>query len=480
MRETDPSYCQEIYPAYFGYESSTSELLIEHARSVGSPLADCLRSFPAEKMLEAFEGTGFEQDGVLSDFYEWLTSREAFIRFRSSARIKDNVSVEDVIQASQPLGFSHLLQAFVDGMRACPSFWQKITRQSVDIRNINFFAGNATPITLRWFYNSGPNGLYVGLHENFAGIMGMSFNISILSRSFAFEKDSSWLFGYLKTVEEIETFWSVIGLDKRLTTAPPAKPKNQEEAISTESCKDPHSIDGVLAFARLKGLKPRPWSWDRLKNYNGFDHEQRVKKWQALDLAVKMKLIPPASNQSCSVCGKSNDQGSISYHSEDYGSLAKQFPICKSCHMLVHQRNSKHAAWQNLVVNCGNGTKWFESLSAKNPDVAKAPVVQSRSQENNRISFPNFARFVREVDMLDDDLRPEFSKKVKSLLSKLDQAATDPDSLELIVEALGALFNRYLFEAEYEAFFNKLKKALSKNDVGNVKLIASMIEDVFA
>lgn len=77
-------------------------------------------------------------------------------------------------------------------------------------RNINFFKGSATPITLRWYYNSGQNGLYIGLHKQFEQILNVKKLPGALPEAFAYELDSSWLFGYLKTVEEIRSFWESI------------------------------------------------------------------------------------------------------------------------------------------------------------------------------------------------------------------------------------------------------------------------------
>lgn len=210
VRQRDPSYCSTIYPAYFGFEADTGDRLKAHAVKTNSPVADSLICFPAERMLRAFQDTGFEQERVLSDFHKWLTSREAFIRFRGKARQKSNMSIEDVIGASYPLRFGHLLNAFVRGMDRCTIVKRQINRHSVDIRNINFFKGMSTPITLRWYYNSGSNGLYVGLHENFEQILNVRLSKSALPVHFAHEKDVNWLFGYFKTEKEIESFWNGI------------------------------------------------------------------------------------------------------------------------------------------------------------------------------------------------------------------------------------------------------------------------------
>jgi len=210
ISKTDNSYCTLIYPAYFGYETDTAEALTELAKSRNSILNGRLITFPVPKMLAAFEGSGFEKNPILNDFHRWLKSREKFIGFRAAARRGVNVSIAEVIEASRPLGFGHLLAAFVSGMERCSRVNSQISKRSVDVRNINFFKGAATPITLRWYYNSSPNGLYIGFHKQFDKILNVNFSHRSLPPAFAFEADSEWLFGFLKTEEEISTFWSAI------------------------------------------------------------------------------------------------------------------------------------------------------------------------------------------------------------------------------------------------------------------------------
>ena len=109
-------------------------------------------------------------------------------------------------------------------------------------------------------------------------------------------------------------------------------------------------------------MTPKRWSGSRLLTYNGFDHDQRVRKWQALDLAIRMALEPPAENFPCSVCGVPPSPA-IAYHSEDYGSMSGHYPVCKSCHMRLHNRFRSPQRWREFVATVGNGSKWFERLA---------------------------------------------------------------------------------------------------------------------
>lgn len=122
------------------------------------------------------------------------------------------------------------------------------------------------------------------------------------------------------------------------------------------------TIDEVFELAAARGLKPRDWKWKPLKIYNGFTHEQRVCKWQAVDLLIRMGLKEPASALHCNICGKTSNEAALSYHSEDYSSLTGDYPLCKSCHFHIHGRFRTPSAWQDLIEKYGNGTHWFEQL----------------------------------------------------------------------------------------------------------------------
>lgn len=121
------------------------------------------------------------------------------------------------------------------------------------------------------------------------------------------------------------------------------------------------TIDDVFSAAAKHGLAIKRWGGSRLLTYNGFTHEQRVRKWQALDLAVRMGLEIPAEQLSCSVCGASPSPY-IAYHSEDYGAMSGHYPVCRSCHMKIHNRFKNPERWADFVAIMGNEKKWFEGL----------------------------------------------------------------------------------------------------------------------
>lgn len=128
------------------------------------------------------------------------------------------------------------------------------------------------------------------------------------------------------------------------------------------------TIEEIFSAAAKKGLSAKRWGGSRLLYYNGFTHEQRVRKWQAIDLAVRMGLEIPAEQLSCSVCGAS-PSSSIAYHSEDYGTMNGHYPVCRSCHMKIHNRFKNPKRWTDFVAAMGNGKKWFEELKDSDDSV---------------------------------------------------------------------------------------------------------------
>lgn len=123
------------------------------------------------------------------------------------------------------------------------------------------------------------------------------------------------------------------------------------------------TIEDVFVLAASSGLAAHEWKWKPLKIYNGFNHEQRVRKWQAVDLLIRMGLKPPAKGLKCSICRIDGVGGTLSYHSEDYASLESEYPLCKSCHYQIHTRFNTPTAWKELIAKHGNGGNWFEHLS---------------------------------------------------------------------------------------------------------------------
>ncbi|MEA5114996.1 MAG: hypothetical protein VB050_13315 [Geobacteraceae bacterium] len=121
------------------------------------------------------------------------------------------------------------------------------------------------------------------------------------------------------------------------------------------------TIDEVFFAAAKRGLSVKRWGGSKLLTYNGFTHEQRVRKWQALDLAIRMGLEKPAEEFPCSVCG-AEPSPSIAYHSEDYGSMLGHYPVCRSCHMKIHNRFKNPERWRQFVAASRGEEKWFGEI----------------------------------------------------------------------------------------------------------------------
>lgn len=201
-----PSYVGAVYPAYFGYEDWVADQLLIHAHQLDQDFADRLKVLSVTGMINAFEESDFDREPVLAQFYSWLTVKKKFVNIRRQVRMKVRPSIGDVVDAGSEVGFGNLLEQFMVGFENCRVLKARISEVRIDIRNINFFQGSSTPLTVRWFYNSGPNGLYIGLHRNVERLTGVDLFQS-LPRDFGYERDGEWIFGYLRTAEHVEQFW---------------------------------------------------------------------------------------------------------------------------------------------------------------------------------------------------------------------------------------------------------------------------------
>lgn len=106
-----------------------------------------------------------------------------------------------------------------------------------------------------------------------------------------------------------------------------------------------------------------------MDSYNGFNHEQRVRQWAAVKVAIKLGILQPADKFKCSICGKDNKKSKIVYHTEDYASLYGDYPVCDPCHRKIHLRFIYPQMWLAVLKEYGNGgRKWFEKISLHNKD----------------------------------------------------------------------------------------------------------------
>lgn len=146
-----------------------------------------------------------------------------------------------------------------------------------------------------------------------------------------------------------------------------------------------YTIDQIFDLAKVKGIKAKPWSGSRLKVYNGFTHEERVRKWQALNLAIKMGLEKDACGEKCSICGTTGQVAGVAYHSEDYKSMHGHYPLCRSCHVRIHNRFKNPESWSIHIKPYADGTKWFESLHMvdSNSNIPKPDMAAPQGEVAN-------------------------------------------------------------------------------------------------
>jgi hypothetical protein len=85
---------------------------------------------------------------------------------------------------------------------------------------------------------------------------------------------------------------------------------------------------------------------DAVKDYKGFDHDQRMRalRWLRAEYAAGRRQRPVV----CEACGK--DHGMIEAHSEDYrepfGPHIGAYSLCRGCHVMVHRRFRNPSAWR--------------------------------------------------------------------------------------------------------------------------------------
>lgn len=202
-----PSYCNAVYPAYFGYEPDVANEIDRVAKKNGSNLSGRIVGFHIGKMLQSFDGIDLNGNSILADFKKWLESRKKGLDIRSRVRNGEKVNIKDVHDYSKEMGFWDLLYEF---LYLYNKTRLKKLRCDIGIRNLNFIDRSSTPLTLRWFYNSGHNGLYVGVHSKYNEMMGIKSQFKDFPDGFAYEKDSEWNFGYLTCVDDVKRFFAAI------------------------------------------------------------------------------------------------------------------------------------------------------------------------------------------------------------------------------------------------------------------------------
>ncbi|WP_200341638.1 hypothetical protein [Rhodovibrio sodomensis] len=195
-----------VYPVYFGFEDFIAERVREETRVFDSALASKLRCCDTSIMLKAFSGTGYKQDPLLTQFYDWLVVKHNFVKLRRRAENRNTEpNTREIVDAADAAGFGHLLNAFLEEFRSCDHLKSQL-RPRVQKRNINFRRGSETPLTVRWYYNSGVNGLFVGFSKSYKDSFDRNVHQKLPS-DFLYHKESQWRFGFLRTLSEVSTFF---------------------------------------------------------------------------------------------------------------------------------------------------------------------------------------------------------------------------------------------------------------------------------
>lgn len=96
-----------------------------------------------------------------------------------------------------------------------------------------------------------------------------------------------------------------------------------------------------------------------LKNYNGFDHKQRMTGSKIVDKAIEDGLVPPPLR--CERCGQA--EGLLVYHVEDYSPeriLDNLEALCGRCHDMIHRARpvEKQEAYWADVRSGKMGAPW--------------------------------------------------------------------------------------------------------------------------
>ena len=156
----------------------------------------------------------------------------------------------------------------------------------------------------------------------------------------------------------------------------------------------PITIESILLRAEKNGQKIPRWQWPELKSYNGFSHDCRVRKWQAVLLAIEMGLIPSPTEFKCDICGVGYAGAELQYHSEDYSRMSGHHPLCKNCHRVLHQRFRKPDEWGELIkdrLNCG---MWFNKLPYNPSEICIQKTGEGAMQQNTSGAIADVQRLI--------------------------------------------------------------------------------------
>ena len=100
-----------------------------------------------------------------------------------------------------------------------------------------------------------------------------------------------------------------------------------------------------------------------LSTYNGFGPKLRMESftWQKAKIAAGRIPLP----SQCQTCGET--EGHLDYHTEDYskpfGLHIVAYQLCFRCHMMLHARYRRRAAWLRYIEQIEAGAWWPPLMS---------------------------------------------------------------------------------------------------------------------
>lgn len=158
-------------------------------------------------------------------------------------------------------------------------------------------------------------------------------------------------------------FWSTFArLQKRdertLAISPEAPHLRRMWHWKQSNWDSPAAERAVEQAAAAKRVCYRSWRWPPLKTYRGFSSEERIRGWQKVWAARELGILPAPTR--CSIC-LSACAGQ--YHSEDYSRPLDAKPVCRRCHIILHQRFQRPQIWEALVSAQNGRCGWFRVLT---------------------------------------------------------------------------------------------------------------------
>jgi hypothetical protein len=105
--------------------------------------------------------------------------------------------------------------------------------------------------------------------------------------------------------------------------------------------------------------------------YNGWSPQERLATPPIQREAVNDGRL--ARPTHCSICGSGHQ---VWFHNERYDRPLAVYPVCRTCHRILHERFELPDAWLALVSKHGGRAAWFERLSL-NPASQRRPFHET-------------------------------------------------------------------------------------------------------